>query len=60
MACTIKARSRVGCSTEKRHGGESEGDEGSCAERVVGGRGRHKEEGDSKEVLKRTMRSETE
>lgn len=33
MACTIKAGSRVGCSTERREGGGSERREGGVARR---------------------------
>lgn len=46
MACTIKARSRVGCSTERREGErerERKGKGELFRERAMG---RHKEEGD--------------
>lgn len=55
MACTIKARSRVGCSTERRGGGEWEEREGGVAQREG-------EEGDGggEEVLKKRTWPKTE
>lgn len=61
MACTIKAGSRVGCSTGSRQRGESEGGQRWWVEEGGWGGVAQKRAGtDGEEVLERTKSSEAE